>query len=313
MTALLEVDRLEVTYAGGARAVRGVSLRIASGEALALVGESGCGKTTVARAVLGLLPRGTNAEGSIRISGEEVLGRSERDLRALRGRLVGLVAQDPFAALDAVHSVAHHVGEAWRAQRRGVPAGAIAERLTAVGIDDADRRARQRPFQWSGGMLQRAQIAAASALRPPLLVADEPTSALDADRAHEVLALLRQRAEALLVISHDLPLVRAHADRVAVMYAGRIVEELESRELDSALHPYTRALLEAIPRPGAGVPPGLPGEPPPLTSPDEGCAFAPRCSHRTSARALSEMPPLEDVGGRHSVRCFEWRTPPPEA
>jgi peptide/nickel transport system ATP-binding protein len=277
MTPLLQIEHLEVEYRGGARAVRGISMHIHEGEALGLVGESGCGKTTVARAVLGLLPRGTRARGSVRVSGHEIIGRSERELRGLRGRVVGLVAQDPFAALDPVHPVGHHVGQAWKAQRERIPAGAVTERLAAVGIDEAERRARQRPFQWSGGMLQRAQIAAASARRPPLLVADEPTSALDAERADEVLTVLRGRAEGLLIISHDLRVVRAHTDRVAVMYAGRIVEELASAELDAARHPYTQALLAAIPRPGAGLPTPLPGEPPQLTAPDAGCPFAPRC------------------------------------
>ena len=277
MTSLLDIRDLEVEYAGGARAVRGISLRILSGEVLALVGESGCGKTTVARAVLGLLPKGTKTRGAISVDGRSILGRPERELRTIRGRVVGLVAQDPFAALDPVHRVSHHVEQAWRAQRKRVPAGAVNERLSAVGIDEPDRRSRQRPFQWSGGMLQRAQIAAASALQPPLLVADEPTSALDADRADGVLAVLRERADGLLLISHDLNLVRAHADRVAVMYAGRIVEEIDSRDLDKARHPYTEALLAAIPQPGQGLPVPLPGEPPPLTEPDHGCPFAPRC------------------------------------
>jgi peptide/nickel transport system ATP-binding protein len=298
MSTLLEIRDLEVEYAGGARAVRGVSLHIASGEVLALVGESGCGKTTVARAVLGLLPKGTKTAGTILVDGRSILGRPERELRGLRGRVVGLVAQDPFAALDPVHRVGHHVAQAWRAQRQRVRAGAVSERLAAVGIDDPERRSRQRPFQWSGGMLQRAQIAAASALRPPLLVADEPTSALDADRADEVLAVLRDRADGLLLISHDLRVVRAHADRVAVMYAGRIVEEIDSRNLDRARHPYTEALIAAIPRPGEGLPRPLPGEPPPLTAEDHGCPFSPRCPLAEDG-CLHRVPPLEE-----GIACY---------
>lgn len=288
MSHALEVEGLEVVYPNGAHALRGLDLVVPSGGVTALVGESGCGKSTVALAVLGLLPRRARVRGSIRVAGAEVVGAAPQELRALRGKAVGLVPQDPVAACDPLRRVGHHVAESWRAHGEPGPPGGAAELVGRLGITDARARLRQRPHQWSGGMLHRATIAAAVAHRPPLLVADEPTGSLDADHARTALDVLRSAADAVLLISHDLGVVREHADRVAIIYAGRVVETGAAREvLSRPAHPYTRALVAAIPTPGAGLPTPLPGAPPRATEEPVGCAFAARCpvaDHRCDSR-----------------------------
>lgn len=291
---VLTVDGLSVVYGNGAEAVRGVSFAVDDGECVALVGESGCGKTTVARTILGLLPRRAQATGSVRVRDNEIVGAPRRVLRDLRGSEVGYVAQDPYAACDPLRSVGHHVGEAWTAKGVRPPNGEIAARLTALGIDHAERRAKGRPHQWSGGMLQRATIVAANVHRPVLTVADEPTSALDADRSDGVLEALREASNALLLVSHDLSLVARHADRVEVMYHGRIVETgVTSGVIGGARHPYTRALIAASPRRGHGMPKELPGAPPSLLEELPGCSLAPRCPH-ASDLCVQERPLLEN-------------------
>ncbi|SDS56103.1 ABC transporter ATP-binding protein [Jiangella sp. DSM 45060] len=298
---VLSVDGLDVTYANGARAVRELSLDLGDGECLALVGESGCGKTTVARALLGLLPRRTRVAGSVRIRGTEVVGASSRRLRRLRGTDVAYVAQDPYAACDPLRTVAHHVEEGWRAKGQRPPDGQVTARLAELGIEDAQHRARLRPHQWSGGMLQRATIAGATVHGPALTVADEATSALDADLSDGVLSALRAASNALLLVSHDLALVAKHADRVAVMYHGRVVETGRTGDVIGApRHPYTRALLLAAPRPGAGLPRELPGTPPSLADRLPGCSFAPRCAH-SGDQCRELLPLLTDGVACHAV------------
>lgn len=294
MTGPLECRSLRVSYAGGSHAVRDVDLVVGPGECVALVGESGSGKTSVVAAVLGLLPRSATVEGSVRLVGTEVIGASETQLRPLRGRLVGYVAQDPHASCDPLQRVLHHVTEAWRVHRLRPGAGEATARLERLGIEDAALRSRLRPHEWNGGMLQRATIAAATVHDPALVVADEPTSALDHDRAHSVLVRLRAESRSLLLVTHDLDLCSGHADRVAVMYAGRIVEEGPATQvLTSPRHPYTRALQAATPRLGGGLPTALDGPPPPPRRVGRGCAFAPRCPMRED-RCLTTVPPLID-------------------
>jgi len=274
----LRVDELTVTYPGGARAVRGISLAVEPGQCLALVGESGCGKSTVAKAVLGLLPHATHLTGSITIDGQEIAGAPETALRKLRGLRVGLVAQDPMRSFNPLLSVGTSVTESWRVHRQRPPRDAVTDALTALGIPEARTRSGKRPHEWSGGMLQRAAIAAAGAHTPPLIVADEPTSALDADRADAVLEALRATGAGILLISHDLHLVGRHSDTISVMYAGRLVESGPAADLlADPRHPYSAALLAATPRPGQGLPVPLPGAPPPLDQGGPGCSFAPRC------------------------------------
>jgi ABC-type dipeptide/oligopeptide/nickel transport system ATPase component len=244
----LAIAGLHVAYPDGIHALRGIDLVVAGGECLALVGESGCGKTTLAKAVLGILPPGSVVDGSLRVGDTELLGMAESGLRRVRGLLVGYVAQDPYAACDPLQPVRAHVAEAWRAHRLAVDHAEIARRVGALGVDDAAVRLRQRPHQWSGGMLQRATIVAANAHRPPLTIADEPTSALDAELADDVLGAIRASSRTVLLITHDLRLVADHADRIAIMYAGRIVEHGPTAQIvGDPRHPYTRALLAASP------------------------------------------------------------------
>jgi peptide/nickel transport system ATP-binding protein len=304
---VLAISDLRVTYRNGATAVRDISLAIQEEECLALVGESGCGKTTVALSILGLLPSRTRVTGSILVGSTEIVGASDRVIRSLRGMQIGYVAQDPYAACDPLRSIKHHVEEGWTAKGMRPPNGAVASRLTSLGIESAERRALGRPHQWSGGMLQRATIAAANVHRPALTVADEPTSALDADRSDGVLTALREASNALLLVSHDLTLVARHADRVAVMYHGRIVETGPSSDvLESAKHPYTQALVAASPRPGHGLPAELPGVPPSLLATIPGCSFAPRCP-RASLICDEHRPHLEDGVACHHPRRNEAR------
>jgi len=294
----LRIENLSVRYPSGAHAVRRISLHVAPGRTLALVGESGCGKTTVAMAVLGLLPGTARVEGSIRLAEHEVVGASEASLRRIRGLHVGLVAQDPMRSFDPLLSVGTSVREAWRVHGRRPVRDGVATTLGELGIPEPRRRLRHRPHQWSGGMLQRAAIAAAGAHTPALIVADEPTSALDADRADAVLNALRATGAGVLLISHDLELVARHSDEVSVMYAGTIVEHGEAAKVLAApRHPYASALLAATPRPGAGLPVPLPGAPPGLDVEPAGCAFAPRCP-LAGEDCAENQPPLH-----HDVAC----------
>ncbi|MGH9269453.1 MAG: dipeptide/oligopeptide/nickel ABC transporter permease/ATP-binding protein [Acidimicrobiales bacterium] len=276
----LRIRDLVVAYAGGARAVRGVSVSIHPGECLALVGESGCGKSTLARSVLRLNPPSAVVDGTVHVGALDVLSLPPSGLRRARGMAIGYVAQDPFAACDPLRSVRSHVEEAWRAHGLRPPAGEPTRRVAALGVERAEARMAERPHCWSGGMLQRATIAAASAHQPTLIVADEPTSALDAELADDVLYTLREASRALLLVSHDLRLVARHSDRVAVMYAGRIVETGPTLDVVARpRHPYTRALLAASPEPGRDAAVALPGAPPIFAGAVEpaGCPFAVRC------------------------------------
>jgi peptide/nickel transport system permease protein len=291
--ALAVID-LEVMYPDGNVAVRGVNITVGENECVAVVGESGCGKTTLARCILQLLPPGTTAQGSLQVAGVDVLAVGESRLRDLRGMAVGYVGQDPYAACDPLQAVSRHVEEPWRAHRMKVPSGESARRVEALGVRGASERLWQRPHQWSGGMLQRATIAAANAHHPILTIADEPTSALDAELADDVLDVIRAASGSVLLISHDLRLVDEHSDRVVVLYAGRVVESGPTRQLIARpRHPYTRALLDASPRPGGGPVHALPGAPPSPSQLPAGCAFAARCP-RVLPMCHSEQPELVD-------------------
>ncbi|MCZ2812011.1 ATP-binding cassette domain-containing protein [Modestobacter sp. VKM Ac-2979] len=247
MTApALEVRRLTVTYPNGFRGLSGIDLVVPDGGRLGVVGSSGCGKTTLVRTVLGLLPHGTEVTGSVRVGGREVTGCAERELRRRRGREIGYVAQDPYAACDPLHRVERHVAEAWTAHGLRPPEGAVVERLTGVGIPDAGRRAAQYPHQWSGGMLQRATTVAGTAHEPLLTLADEPTSALDAELSDGVLELLRRSCRSLVLVSHDLALVARHTDEVLVLDHGRVVEHgAAGTVLGRPGHEVTRLLVAA--------------------------------------------------------------------
>ncbi len=301
--SVLSLRDLKVTYANGVHALRGIDLEIGRGEALALVGESGCGKSTLATAILGLLPAGTLVGGEILLQGQPVVGVEGSRLRSLRGRLAGLVIQDPMGSFNPVMRVGAHVIEARRLHDRTSSERALwpwaARLLDSLRIPEPERRARHYPHEWSGGMLQRAAIAAATANHPPLLIADEPTASLDGDLAVEVMEGLRERqlreGTAMLLVTHQLGLAAHVAERIAVMYAGRLVEVGASRQVvRSPRHPYSRALLAALPRPGRGLPEPLEGEVPSLVSPPLGCAFAGRCPIAEGGCGQGEPPELMD-------------------
>lgn len=285
----LRTEALRVTHPGGVQALRGISLCVHEGQTLALVGESGSGKSSLFDAVLGVLPRGSVATGRVALAesrGSEVpdlLALPEARLRVLRGARIGAVPQDPYAAFDALSRVGPQIARAWHLHGRRPPPGFIVSAMAAMGLPAPEVALRLRPHQWSGGMLQRAAILMAVALDPQVVLADEPTSALDADLAQTTVALLRARSRALVLITHDLALAARQSDRIAVLYAGQIVEEGPARTLlDRPRHPYTQALVAALPG-RAGRPQPLIGAPPDPRRPSAGCAFAPRCAQTVAA------------------------------
>ncbi len=300
-----------------APAVDGVSFHLAAGESLGVVGESGCGKTLLGRALLGLSPEGSRVSGSIRLAGRELVGERESGWRHVRGREIGLVFQEPGAAFDPVWTVGAQILEAILSHKsvgsRAARALAL-ERLEEVGFPDPRRGMAEYPHRLSGGMKQRAFLAIALAADPAVLVADEPTTALDATVAAQVLELLdrlrEERGLALLLISHDLGVVARHAGRLLVLYAGRVVEEARTDDFfREPRHPYSRGLLASVPRLGKNggtARPGfraIPGTVPGLASrPVGSCAFAPRCPDRFEPCDRRE-PDLYPVGGS-VARCF---------
>jgi ATPase components of various ABC-type transport systems, contain duplicated ATPase len=244
--AILQFSDVKIIYPNGFCAVRNANFSLDAGECFGLVGESGSGKTTIAKAALGILPNGTAVSGSIRIKDIEIVGASEKTLRSLRGRVVGFVAQEPFSAFNPLARVLDHVREAWRVHALKADENEIFRALEKIGIQNAVQTARKFPHEWSGGMLQRAGIVAATAHNPALIIADEPTSALDADRADSILKTLRATGTALLLVSHDINLVRRFTDRIAVCYQGEIVEIGKTEQIFNApQHEYTKFLLAA--------------------------------------------------------------------
>jgi oligopeptide/dipeptide ABC transporter ATP-binding protein len=314
---LLEVRDLVVefeTARGSVRAVDGVSLTLARGATLGLVGESGCGKSVTSLAILRLLdPNARIRAGSIRFDGVDVLGLDDARLRAMRGARVAMIFQEPMTSLNPVFTVGFQIGEVLRVHRGLGKAAAWAravELMRLVEIPDAERRARAYPHELSGGMRQRVMIAMAIACEPMLLVADEPTTALDVTIQAQILDLLRGLKErfgmSLLLITHDLGVVAAEADEVAIMYAGRVVERAATAPLFAApAHPYTAALLASLPRleRRADRLVAIPGRVPDPTSLPSGCRFRDRCP-RASERCAAEDPALEPVAPGRLVACF---------
>jgi oligopeptide/dipeptide ABC transporter ATP-binding protein len=311
--ALLQVENLAVHFgpvARPVRAVEGVSFDVRLGETVALVGESGCGKTVTALALARLLPEPSAryVSGSILLLGTDVLRADERELRRLRGGRIAYIFQEPAAALNPVYTVGFQIREALAAHRAGIDRAAECERLLREVELDAPRVARAYPHELSGGMQQRAVVAMALAGRPSLLVADEPTTALDVTVQSQVLAMLvrvqRAHGAGMLFITHNLALVERIANRVLVMYAGRIVEAGPAADvLRRPRHPYTRALIRAVPRlRGARARlDGIPGVVPSAADYPAGCRFHPRCAH-ARPRCAAEEP--EEIEG---VRCHFWR------
>ncbi len=248
-TAILQFEKVSVAYANGFCAVQNVNFTLEKGECLAIVGESGSGKTTLACAALGILPRNAKVSGSIKIGETEIVGANEKTLRTVRGLVAGFVAQEPFSAFNPLANVFDHIGEAWRVHSLKPDARKIFDSLKKLGIENPERTAKKYPFEWSGGMLQRAVIAASAAHKPEIIIADEPTSALDADRADSILTALRETKSALLLISHDINLARRYADKIAVCFNGQIVEIGETAQIfENPKHEYTKNLLSDVPR-----------------------------------------------------------------
>ena len=321
MAKLLEVKDLQthfLTRGGVVRAVDGVSWDVEEGETVALVGESGCGKSVTALSIMRLVaaPAGRIVGGHIVFKGRDLLTLSEDEMRRVRGREIGMIFQEPMTSLNPVLTIGRQLTEGLEihlemsgdeAKRRA------AELLGTVGIPDPARRLSQYPHQFSGGMRQRMMIAMALACDPALVLADEPTTALDVTIQAQILELMKGLARrlgvAMLIITHNLGEVARYADRVNVMYAGRIIERGTARELyGQPRHPYTLGLLRSVPRldePRRARLAPIEGQPPDLTRLPPGCAFAPRCAFRVE-RCATEVPPLEPVGdGGHVSACWE--------
>lgn len=291
--SVLRLREFNVEYDGEVWAVRNVSLAIEKGERVVVLGESGCGKSTLAKALLRLLPASARLSGHATINGQHDVIRLEADgARNLRGLTVGFVPQNPLTAFNPLRSVGTQLQEAWTCHGKPLARGDLVTRLEEAGIPQAQGYVDRRPSEWSGGMLQRALILAATAHRPRLVVADEPTSAVDRPLARQMMELLVDQSETLLTISHDIDLVQDLASRIVVMYGGTIVEDGPAPDVTAApRHPYTRALFNAMPTPGK-LPQELPGEPPSLKLRNKGCVFAPRCQFASSK--CGETPSLKN-------------------
>jgi len=316
--ALLSVEGVAVdlpTPRGNLRAVDHVDLKVGAGRTLGVVGESGCGKTMLSRAILQLLPKKAKLRGSVMFDGQNLVGLAPERLRKLRGRSLAVVFQDPMTSLNPVLTIGTQLIETLQehleldghaAKRRSV------ELLAAVGIPAPEQRLMQYPHQLSGGMRQRVAIAIALSCEPKLLIADEPTTALDVTIQAQILDLLareqRRRHMAMILITHDLGVVAGRTDEVAVMYAGRVVERAPTPDLFKKMRmPYTEALLAAIPKIDAAphtLLPAISGRPPDPTRPIRGCSFSPRCKYAW-AQCQIEKPRLEQAESpAHQYACF---------
>ncbi len=320
-TPLLEVDALRVALPGTrgmADALRGVSFTIARGETLGLIGESGCGKSMTALALMGLLPERAQMSGSIRLHGQELIGLNEAAMCRLRGHRIGMVFQEPMTALNPLHTIGHQVAEPLRLHKGLARSAARAEALRLldrVQLPNAAQRLDAHPHQLSGGQRQRVMIAMALACGPDLLIADEPTTALDATIQADILdlitALVREEQMALLLISHDLGVMARTVGRVLVMYGGTVVESGPITEVFAHLaHPYTRGLFAARPRMGVARVNGrkpllatIPGRVPELSDMPPGCPFADRCGWATEACRVA-LPAEVRVRPDHTARCI---------
>ncbi len=316
-TPLLEISDLHVdipTARGVVKAVDGVSLRIERGETVGIVGESGCGKSMMALSVLGLVPQpGRITSGSISLDGRDLVGLSERSMRQIRGKDVGMIFQDPSAALNPTMRVGAQVGETIRAHGLSTAATARArtlDLLRGVQIPAPERRMNAYPHQFSGGMRQRVMIAMGMANSPSLIIADEPTTALDVTVQAQVIELLRQMnsetGTSILLITHNIALLARFCRRMVVMYAGQVVEEGPTRRvLDSPSHPYTAALIASVPRveQQRGKMATIDGRPPDLARKPHGCAFYSRCPYG-APKCTAEMPAMIETGPGQVARCW---------
>jgi oligopeptide/dipeptide ABC transporter ATP-binding protein len=318
--ALLEIEGLKTqffTSAGTVRAVDGVDYTVEEGETVAVVGESGCGKSVTALSIMRLVadPPGKITDGQIRFKGTDLVALPEEEMRQIRGRDIGMVFQEPMTSLNPVLSIGRQLTETLETHfgmsREKADERAI-ELLGLVGIAEPERRLAQYPHHFSGGMRQRVMIAMALACDPKLIIADEPTTALDVTIQAQILELMknltREMGVAMIIITHNLGVVARYADRVNVMYAGKIVESGSAEEIyHHPRHPYTLALLKSVPRldlPRGGKLDPVDGQPPDLARLDDGCAFRPRCKFATDSCAKG-VPELGEVRDKHWSRCFE--------
>jgi peptide/nickel transport system ATP-binding protein/oligopeptide transport system ATP-binding protein len=317
-TSLLEVNDLKTyffTRRGVVRAVDGVSFSVKAGETLGIVGESGCGKTITSLSILRLVPQpaGKIVEGEIIFKGENLLAKSEKEMRKLRGRRISMILQDPMTSMDPLYTVGEQVAEPIRThqnlEKKGVLEQVI-KMLKLVRIPAPSVRMREYPHQMSGGMKQRIVGAMALSCQPGLLIADEPTTALDVTIQAQFLRLLKEIQEevkaAMIMITHDFGIVAKICDRVAVMYAGRIVESAATRDLfNRPSHPYTKALIGALPKMGEKLKKlvTIDGQPPDLRIPIKGCSFGDRCPNVMEI-CRRESPSLNNIKYNHSASCW---------
>jgi oligopeptide/dipeptide ABC transporter ATP-binding protein len=320
VATLLEIKNLKTqffTSAGIVRAVDGISYTVEEGETVALVGESGCGKSVSALSILRLIPwpPGKIVDGEINFAGRDLLALSDEEIRDVRGKDISMVFQEPMTSLNPVLSIEQQLTETVtthfpvtveQARKRAL------ELLEMVGISDPERRLGQYPHHFSGGMRQRVMIAMALACEPKLIIADEPTTALDVTIQAQILELMKDLTKrlgvALIIITHNLGVVARYADRVNVMYAGKIIEMGTAEDIyHKPMHPYTLALLKSVPRmdqPRRAKLDPVQGQPPDLTVLDDGCSFRPRCRYRVE-KCDQSFPALERVNGKHFTACFE--------
>jgi peptide/nickel transport system ATP-binding protein len=318
MAPVLDIENLSTHIkltSSVVQAVGNVDMKIDAGETLGVVGESGCGKSMTGLSIMGLLPPGGSiVGGSIKLDGRELVGLKQEDLRRVRGNEIAMIFQDPLTSLDPTKTVGYQVAEPVRLHRGATRAEALhraVEVLSLVGLPRPKERLEDYPHQLSGGLRQRVMIAMALANEPKLLIADEPTTALDVTIQAQILALLRDLKDrlgmAMLLITHDMGVIAGHADRVNVMYAGRVVETAEVRELfDEMHHPYTQALLASIPQLDQDANKALytiPGLPPDLSHPPQGCRFAARCSRATD-KCRTDEPSLSGKTYEHRFSCW---------
>ena len=318
MSELLNIEHLSVSFAaeeGKMEAVRDVSFSLKSGEVLAIVGESGCGKSVLCKSIMKLLPKnGWIENGSIAVNGEDIAAYPEKKMQKLRGSMFSMVFQDPMSALDPTVRIGRQIAEAIRMHNRTLSREEIGRRVTElmelVGIDHVQERCEWFPHQFSGGMRQRSVLAVALAADPKILIADEPTTALDVTIQAQIMALLRnlqkESGMSMILITHDIGLVASMADRVIVMYAGQMIEEAPVKELFAApAHPYTKALLQTVP----GIYDekdrelvAIPGMVPENYDSIPGCRFADRCAFRT--KGCDQPQSYRQIGEGHFVRCM---------